>query len=392
MKIPSVFLLTLLVAPALTAADESLFSSDTRATREQFRKLCDYIAAEKKDVRTIFTAGYYMRDLVAGYRIFGEKRYLDVAVEYADGLLQTQSDRGYWGTGYGTIYLADTGSALGLFIALSPHVDQARRKQYLGAAQRYADAIQRDGLINPSGAFGTGFRLVKKDAPLVLWRDEYTISSALTGNVVYMWMYRATGQSAYQTVAHQALSWIFGTMRGDGAIPYVLAGQGGDWTKRGDPKADYALWDKLPYLTSAYVGEGILFFDKYCKNAAWKKELHQRVRPHIEFLLRAQSPEGHWRRDRYRTEADRIFDLTRTPGIANLLIWYYREVHKDRRVLEAVRKFNRYLLDPENAKAFGVLTAGATIGPGRNQIALDSATSLAGRALADIIRPGVDVP
>ncbi len=104
-----------LVLAALLAASSSgaiSFSSDSKATREYFRGYCDYVAAEKTNCEVIFIGGYYMRNLVSGYRIFGERRYLEAAISYADGLLDKQSERGYWLTGYGkSVYLADTSSA-----------------------------------------------------------------------------------------------------------------------------------------------------------------------------------------------------------------------------------------------------------------------------------------
>src|ERR1041385_6515388 len=78
------------------------FCSDCQATRQFFRRLCDYVVAERSDfdagtksARTIFTNGYYMRTLVAGYEIFGDRRYLDTAIRYGDILLAKQSPRGY---------------------------------------------------------------------------------------------------------------------------------------------------------------------------------------------------------------------------------------------------------------------------------------------------------
>jgi hypothetical protein len=79
---------------ATTGLCASPFSSDTKATREYFRQFCDYVATNKANVPVIFTGGYYMRDLVAGYKIFGEKRYLDTASRLlADGLPPPVSGR-----------------------------------------------------------------------------------------------------------------------------------------------------------------------------------------------------------------------------------------------------------------------------------------------------------
>ena len=99
-----------------TALFASPFCSDTKATREYFHKFCDYVAANKTNVQAIYAAGYYMRDLVAGYKIFHERRYLDLAIAYGDGLLSKQSPRGYWQTGYRRLYLADTEILLWPFI------------------------------------------------------------------------------------------------------------------------------------------------------------------------------------------------------------------------------------------------------------------------------------
>src|ERR1035437_8388647 len=118
--------------------------ADCTATRQTFKSICDYIVKEKSTFPTIYVGGYYMRDLVAGYEIFGDRRYLDTAIAYGDYLLSKQMPNGFWATGYGPIYLADTGSALGLFIALYRHVDPARQKKYVDAVQPYTNSLQHD--------------------------------------------------------------------------------------------------------------------------------------------------------------------------------------------------------------------------------------------------------
>ena len=119
-------ILLALILYALPAKAVSPFcpDADCRQTRQTFKNLCDFIVANKaggptltrhgKPTTAIFIAGYYMRALVAGYEILGDQRYLDTAIAYGDTLLQEQMPNGYWATGYGPVYLADTGSALGL--------------------------------------------------------------------------------------------------------------------------------------------------------------------------------------------------------------------------------------------------------------------------------------
>lgn len=76
---PSIAGLIFTLFPAVLSAARP-FCADEDATRAYFRHLCDYIVQEKSQVPVIFTGSYYMRDLVAGYKIFGDRRYLDTAL------------------------------------------------------------------------------------------------------------------------------------------------------------------------------------------------------------------------------------------------------------------------------------------------------------------------
>ena len=127
-----------------------------------------------------------MRDLVDGYEIFGNRQYLNTAVAYGDYLLKKQMPNGFWPSGYGTVYLADTGSALGLLIALYDHVDHQHQKEYLNAVQRYVSSIERDGMIHKVGALGRGWEHVKDGVMTYAVRGQDALSSALTGGEIVM--------------------------------------------------------------------------------------------------------------------------------------------------------------------------------------------------------------
>ena len=377
------------------ARQDNPFCSDCAGSRRFLKQLCNYVVAEKsnfdantKSARTIFTNGYYMRTLVDGYAVFGERKYLDIAIGYGDYLLHKQSSRGYWATGYGNIYLADTGSALGLFIALNRYVDKDRQKAYFDSVHRYVTAIQSDGLINPSGAIGTGWRADQQGNITGTYKDEYTISSALTGGEIFTWMYHVTREDKYRGIAYRSLMWILGTMRADGVIPYVLAGEGSPLGTKGNAETEARLWDLERYMTSAYVGEGIIAFDIYCDQPAWKAEIRRKIKPHIEMLVRTQNPDGTWG----APDSQKIWDQKRSPAIVNLLIWYYRQVERDPKIAEAVRRFDRFLMNPDNAKAFGILSAGAQVNwkVSSPETRVDCVTGIGGHAMADIVDPGVD--
>jgi hypothetical protein len=55
--------------------------------------------------------------------------------------------------------------------------------------------------------------------------------------------------------------------------------------------------------------------------------------------------------------------------------------------VKAVQAFDRFLLNPENAKAYGLLNAGAVADDYCSNS--NTVTSLTGRAVADILVPGV---
>lgn len=373
--------------PVMHDENKNPFCADAGClqTRDQLHSICDYIVKNKAQFSTIYIAGYYMRTLVAGYEIFGDPRYLDTAIAYSDVLLGKQMSNGFWSTGYGPVYMADTGSALGLFIVLFKHVDHEHQQKYLAAVQRYADSIEADHMIHENGAFGTGWRGVKDgslDRPIY---DQYTLSSALTGGEIFTWLYHVTGKEKYRQIAYNALHWIFSTMDDQGNIPHILAMEGLDWDKRDDPKVKYDLYNRQAFGTSAYVGEGILSFALYCDNPVWTKWIASASRPNIEFLLRTQLPDGTW-----STETPKSWDRTRSPGIVDYLIWYYTHVERDPRIPPAVRRFDAHVITPEGGKSFGLLNDGADTGPKDVNNAWNTATSLTGRTLADILKPGVD--
>ncbi len=374
-------------ACSLWAQASSPFCSDSGCTetKQELKRICDYIVQNKSTYPTIYIGGYYMRTLVAGYQILGDRQYLDTALAYGDYLLARQMPNGFWQTGYGPVYMADTGSAIALFIVLYDHADHEHQQKYFDAVQRYVDSIQKEGMIHPNGAFGTGWRKVvdgKLTDPLF---DQYTLSSALTGSQIFTWMYHKTGKDQYREIAYHALRWVFSTMRSDGNIPHILAEEGFDWDKRSDPQINHKLFDTMTYGTSGYVGEGVIAFDLYCGKRSWRSWIEKAVKPNIEFLLRNQLPNGTWSQ-----LAMTGWDRSRSPGITDYLIWYYDHVDRDPRIVKAVQRFNAFVLNPENGKSYGLVYDGAESNTRGGIGAYNTVSSLTGRALADMISPNLD--
>lgn len=396
-KFVGILLAIFICAPCGRAASPFCYDAGCKETRRNFKELCDYIVANKasgpqltrhgKPTTAIFIGGYYMRALVAGYEIFGDQRYLHTAVAYGDDLLKQQMPSGYWASGYGPVYFADTGSALSLLIVLYKHVDRQHQARYMDSVQRYVDSLQKDHMIHANGSLGVGWEYVVDGKLTQPIPDDYTTSSALTGGEIFTWMYHMTGEEKYRRWAYDALRWVLGTMRQDGVIPYVLAAYGASLTRKGDPHNDFLVWDELRYLNADYVGEGIMSFDLHCDQAEWKSELRRMVKPNVEWLLATQNPAGNWSAPNQEEGCRATFDISRTPGIANYLIWYYEQVEHDPRILSAVRRFDQFLLSPEKGKAFGLLTRTPLVTPACNN--QDTVTALTGYALGDILVPGI---
>lgn len=350
---------------------------DDLDSRQAFQVLCEFSHRELHSLRQVFIGGYAMRTLVAGATLLDEPRYRETAIAWADSLLAWQTPSGRWTTGYSRhVYLADAASALGLLFVLHPLVEPDRRARYEAATARYVAAAEEADLIHESGAWGVGWSAT--EAGFAPFPDPYTISSSLAGAMVSSWLFTRTGDERHRERAGRALRWILGTMREDGVIPYVLARDGADLEKADDPDHHRMLYDDWRYDTSAYVGEGIIAFDRHAATDAWRDEIRAAIRPHVEFLLRTQNPDGSW-------GVPGSEDQKRSPGVANLLTWWLIDVEDDARVRQALCRFEAFLGQREKARAFGIVPAGAT-GVQDHLIV----TALSGRALAALLAPGID--
>ena len=344
---------------------------------ERLQSIAEWIMHNEQSA--IFIEGYHERTLLALYEITGDERYLAHVRKWATKLLDAQKPAGYWGTGYGDVYFADTGSALGLLINLYKFATPDEKARIDTALERYFHLLLVKGdstgkpFVHEEGSVGVGYHAdmegnIKSDL-----NSPYTIATALTGAEIFAAWYYMKGNERDKDIAMKACDWVLDTMVGDepsdpwsmtGQIPYYIE----DWNK--DGKDRQWVWKRWPYDTSAYAGEGFIAAWTYINDEAFRERLGRRVKPHIEWLLRTQNGDGSW-------AARGSGDQLRSHGVVNLLLWYHEEVDRDPRVADAIRRYCSLLLDEEASAYLAV--------PGNG-----IATSLAGRALVEIIRPGVD--
>jgi hypothetical protein len=320
--------------------------------------------------KAIFVEGYNQRTILGLYEMTGDEKYLEHVRKWVAWLLEYQKPEGYWPTGYGDVYFADTGSALGLLINYYRHATEEEKTAIMKALNRYYDLLLVRGdstgrpFIHEDGSMGAGYETddqgnIEKDL-----NKPYTISTALTGAEISAAMYYMTGEKKYRDIAVRACDWLLDTMAPDGQLPYYID----DWNP-GRKNAEW-IWRRWPYDTSAYAGEGFLAAWTWIGDPEFRKSLGERVEPHIEWLLRTQNPDGSWA---VKSSPDQL----RSHGVINLLLWYHRKIQPDLRIEDAVRQWYMLLLD-DSRNAFLRI-------PGDG-----IASSLAGRALLDILAPDID--
>lgn len=343
--------------------------------------------------KAIFVNGYNYRTQLGLYEITSDEQHLNNVRKWVDELLDSQKPEGYWGTGYGAVYFADTGSALGLLINYYKWATPEQQKRIITALEKYIMMLEKgdgkESFIHENGALGAGYHYAKDSKTFSdTFNGDYTISTSLSGSQIFAAMYYLTGEEKYKTVAVNATNWLLDTMADDGRIPYII-----DSWNPGRKDKEY-LWYSWLYDTSAYVSEGFIAAWTYIDDPIFRKQLEERVKAHVDFLLWTQNDDGSWAKKGSH-------DQLRSHGLVNLLLWYYYNVDKEPAVARAIRNYYNLLLDEEKSQYLSIPAEGIDIDYGKmrqskadvnkNDIFLMGIpVSLSSRALVEIIKPSVD--
>jgi hypothetical protein len=326
--------------PEIGAARER-YVVDPASTQLAVDALRTFFLSRPKRAPQLFVEAYTLRALVAAGTASGTGADAAVASAraYADSLVATQNECGYWPLGYGEGWAADMAAALGLFMVLEPHVDAARLARYQATTEKFLQALERDGLFLKSGAVALGWPEGGVcGGEQRMWRSDvghshqpYLVSTALAGIVLPAWLHHRTGDAAHAARARRTLDFTLSEIQTDGSVSYLE-------TKEG------------PYWSAAYVQQGWVAADSLLGDPALRVRLREALRPHVDYLVRTQRPDGLW--------GDPTNEFARSPSIATFLLWYDSKCGPRDDVRAAILKANRRLSDRAGWAGLGMVKSG----------------------------------
>ena len=319
--------------------------NDSEALRLALLVLTTHTLERPRRSPRLFVEGYFMRSLVAAEIVLAEDNPTGLpwihpgtgiqrAIDWADSLVVAQSWGGFWKLGYNAEWYADMAAAVGLFPALEAHVDTARAARYERAAARFLWGLERERMWLPNGAVGVGRNIVidRRGGRNRPQREPYLVSTALAGVAVPAWLYRRTGKEEYRDRDRAALDYTLSQISPDGFAEPVGKREGS-------------------LRIAAYVQEGWMAADAYLGDPQLRRRLRDALRPHVDWLLRLQKPDGTW-------EGEGTGGFSRTPAIVDFLIWYDQACQSRRDVQRAVARAGAVFADPDRWRDWGLYRVG----------------------------------
>jgi len=310
---------------------------------------------------SIYVSGNLTRGLLIAYAFTNRQQYLNAVYQWCDAFVSQQrtavsskgNAAGYWlsNGSQGDIYFGDTGTAACALATACRFAAGERKDKYLRALELYARFIIEGCRDEPYGqkeANLSGWVITTgRDAGAIgcgyykghLAISAYTTATATTGGAFFSALYGLTNNEEYGKIAMNAVSWLLKQRRPSGRIPYILEGK---------------VSNKWPYTTMTYASEAILGVYWRIENEAMRKTIRQEALPCVRWLLDSQNKDGTWGKDKA--------DKKRSPEVINLLVWYYNEAERDKKVLSAIKKFQDNILDPARSYGLEIMESTRTTG------------------------------
>jgi hypothetical protein len=277
-----------------------------RLLRESLCILTAHTLARPQRASELFVETYFMRTLVQAHAALEpfkaeHESWLDTdvalrqAIAFADSQVAAQGRNGYWSIGYRAMFAADMATLVGLFRALEPHVDAERMRRYRQAVQRFVAGLQRDHMLQASGAVAGGFAAVRSTE----LRRPFLVATALAGVEAHAWLFAQTKDERYRDTARSALRFILDRIAADGSI----AGYAGE----------------TPLWGAAYVQECFIAADALLDDPGLRDMMRPALSRHVDWVLGFQQENGSW-------DTQVPGERERTNLIVNFLVWYHERI------------------------------------------------------------------
>lgn len=331
---------------------------------------------------SIFINGNLARTLLSAGQIFNNTLYLETGMKWCDTFVSLQHDQitndgkhlgGFWDTGYATLYIADTGTAVtALALCYDLSKDASRRYEYMRAMLKFSDFVVNGTLSTPvctfrknctydadgnntevtsswvrsDGSLGDGYYMQRIN------KEPYTIATATTGGAFFAEMFALTRRHDFEEAARKATAWLIDHVQANGTIPYYIY----------PPTTVSHEYQCISYSAEAIIDSTLRGIHDPSVDV---------MKRMVQYLLDHQQPNGELIDPTVAT----VGEQQRSPRAVSLLQWYH-QVTSDDRAADAVKKYWQFLQSPGafDPEKYGV-----------NSYAL--VTGFVGLALADLIEP-----
>jgi len=389
----------------LPSVDE-VFRKGSTDARKALREMCDWALAKRLPNGFIgdyepdqkgkhyywYTSAYPVRTLLAGYDIFGEKKFLDAVVTIMDNLVNEQLPNGAWQQVFrgkpakdltkaeiDHIYnnewmnMADIGSIATALGITANYVNEPRKSRYIAALQRFCDDWASTWQ-QPSGGFSNAMESG------IVRTKEYSVATG-TEAAAFTTLYIQTKNEKYLAVAEKAAHFLTDYWQPDGRPIWFNH----EIIKEGR----VLLQNVLNFGDSFYHIDGMFMVYHHTKDQALKDKIQKVYGWYIrgeKGLLASLGNDSWWL-------LQDAWNNSKTAGVPLALLNYQR-MTDDAGVDRTVSMVKRFLCTPEFSQILGIMGEDADVPWGGKSIQAwaacsMAATGFAGLSVAEMIQPGV---
>lgn len=393
--------------PDFLPQTEQVMRDGKAATPETLRQLCDWLLSHRLPNGFLgdyeaskasspkywwYTSSYPIRTLLAGYEIFGEKKYLDASVQILDQFVQEQLPNGAWQQTYRSqptrelspaqieeivqhnwMNMADIGSMVTALAISCHYVPEPKKSTYLMSLRRYCDEWAPRWQL-PSGGFTNG---LENGIPQT---KIYSVATA-TEAAAFAAAYAVTKDAKYLKRAQSAAQFLLNNWRPDGrpvAFPHHSTNEGKPYDQPISQFGDIF-----------YYHDGILLVYHHSKDPVFRQKVESVYRWHVKGergLIAGLGSYPWW-------GLQDNWDNSKTAGML-LVLLAYQDMDEDPAVDRAVVMAERFLSTPQFSRLIGVMVEDPQLPWGGHSLqswagSSIAATGFAGLSITEIIKPGI---